>query len=68
MMCIALLSDGGVVSGGKGKQRPGEPPKWGKARLGQCVLFLELISFLKQLMKSKKDITSVRHKNGPICD
>ncbi|PVF92302.1 hypothetical protein CPB86DRAFT_717696 [Serendipita vermifera] len=58
MMCIALLSDGGIVSGGKGKQRPGEPPKWGKARLGQCVLFMELISFLKQLMKSKKDISS----------
>lgn len=61
MMCIALMGDVGVVSGaGKGKQKAGEPAKWGKARLGQCVLFLELIAVLRNLNNRKKDEASVR--------
>jgi hypothetical protein len=60
MMLIALTGDPGVpVATGKGKQRMGEAPKWGVARLGQCVLFLELIALLRRLRKSKKDDTLV---------
>lgn len=60
MMCIALMNDVGVGVG-KGKAKQGAAPKWGKARLGQCVLFLELISYLRMLNKMKKDETSVCH-------
>ncbi|KAG8777776.1 hypothetical protein FRC15_011121 [Serendipita sp. 397] len=63
MMCIALMSEAGVVgigggvanAGAKGKGKVGEPPKWGTARLGQCVLFLELIGMIRELGDGKRD-------------
>jgi hypothetical protein len=60
MMLVALMGDpGAAVSTGKGKQRAGEAPKWGVARLGQCVLYLELIALLRRLRSSKKDDATV---------
>jgi hypothetical protein len=60
MMCIALMSEPGVVSSqGKGKQKAGDARKWGKARLGQSVLFLELIALARRLGKDRKDDNSV---------
>jgi hypothetical protein len=60
MMCIALMSEPGVVSSqGKGKQKAGDARKWGKTRLGQSVLFLELIALVRRLGKDRKDDNSV---------
>jgi len=69
MMCIALMSDPGVVSSsqGKGKQRAGEARKWGKARLGQSVLFLELIALARKLNKDRKDDNSVSFSFFGLC-
>ncbi|KAG9053961.1 hypothetical protein FS842_006624 [Serendipita sp. 407] len=66
MMCIALMSEAGVVgigggianAGAKGKGKVGEPPKWGTARLGQCVLFLELIGMIRELGDGKRDTST----------
>jgi hypothetical protein len=60
MMCIALMSEPGVVSSqGKGKQKAGDARKWGKTRLGQSVLFLELIALARRLGKDRKEDSSV---------
>ncbi|CAG7849750.1 SubName: Full=Uncharacterized protein {ECO:0000313/EMBL:CCA73209.1} [Serendipita indica DSM 11827] len=65
MMCIALMNEPGIagssaVSSAKGKGRDGDPPKWGTARLGQCVLFLEMIYFVRdlRLQREVSDSTS----------
>ncbi|KIM28069.1 hypothetical protein M408DRAFT_147787 [Serendipita vermifera MAFF 305830] len=59
MMCIALMSEPGSASAQvKGKQSTKEPRKWGKARLGQSVLFLELIAHARKLRKDRKEDNS----------
>lgn len=48
MVSVALMNDASGGAGlGKGKRKEGQPPEWGKARLGQTVLLLELIGKLK---------------------
>jgi hypothetical protein len=67
MICIALMVDVGVVSApGKGKQKVGEVPKWGKSRIGQCVLFLELIGILRNFNKARKEEGGVGGKFAAI--
>jgi len=43
MLCVALLSDIGMVDTDSG------PDKWAKARLGQLVLLVELIGKIQKL-------------------
>ena len=61
MFSIALMSDAGGGAGGKGKGKEDEL-RWGKTRLGQCVLTLELIAKVKELSKAKKDPASVSRR------
>jgi hypothetical protein len=59
-MLIALMGvPGAAFSTETRKQGALEAPKWGVARLGQCVLFLELIALLRRLRRSKKDDSTV---------
>lgn len=58
MIAVALMSDpGNSFIKGKGKENPG--PSWGKPRLGQCIVILELIAHLQKLTSEKKDPTAV---------
>ena len=60
MVSVALMSDmGGAI--GKGKAKEGQPIAWGKIRVGQSLIMLELIRGIKDLIKDKKDPTSVRN-------
>ncbi|KAG8953844.1 hypothetical protein FRC04_001474 [Tulasnella sp. 424] len=57
MIAVALMSDpGNSFLKGKGKENPG--PSWGKPRLGQCIVILELIAHLQKLTSEKKDPTA----------
>ncbi|KAG8996876.1 hypothetical protein FRB90_012614, partial [Tulasnella sp. 427] len=54
MVAVALMSDpGNSYMKGKGKEISG--PSWGKSRVGQCVVILELIAHVQQLISDKKD-------------
>jgi hypothetical protein len=58
MVSVALMSDiGGAI--GKGKTKEGQPIPWGKTRLGQSLIILELVHCVKALTKDKKDPSSV---------
>ncbi|KAH8118013.1 hypothetical protein DFH11DRAFT_1541265 [Phellopilus nigrolimitatus] len=50
MVSVALMSDPAVGGGfAKGKAKEGQSPAWGKSRLGQTVVFLELIGKLRSI-------------------
>lgn len=53
MMAVALMSDTAAR-----KKVSGSPPTWGKSRLGQSVLLVELTEKLRAIRLSK-DISSV---------
>lgn len=58
MIAVALMSDPGN-SFIKGKGKDELLPSWGKPRLGQCVVILELIAHVQKLISEKKDPTAV---------
>ncbi len=58
MMAVALVSNVGSTVG-KGKARASDTPQWGKARVGQCVLMMELLTQLHSLIAKKKYTTKV---------
>lgn len=55
MMSVALTSE----PAGSKKPAPGEGPVWGKARVGQSILLLELIEFLR-VVRRTQDAVAVR--------
>lgn len=55
MMSVALMRD---VGAGKGKSVETSSPTWGKARLGQSVLLMELIGYI-QSVRHAKDLSPV---------
>ncbi|KAG8919843.1 hypothetical protein FRC01_001070 [Tulasnella sp. 417] len=57
MVAVALMSDPGK-SFLKGKGKDELVPSWGKPRLGQCVVILELIAHVQKLISEKKDPTA----------
>jgi hypothetical protein len=52
MMTMALMGNVGM-SIDKGKQKAGNPPLWGIARLGQCVILVEVLYKLHELSSEK---------------
>ena len=55
MVSVALMSDPGGSGLGKGKAKEGQAPVWGKARLGQTVVLLELVRKLKSIREELLD-------------
>ena len=51
MLSVALMSDPGSTNNSKGKLKEGELPQWGKPRLGQTMIVLELITSLQTIRK-----------------
>lgn len=49
MLSVALMSDPGSTHSSKGKMKEGEKPPWGKLRLGQTMILLELIANLRNI-------------------
>jgi len=58
MMAVALVSNVSSTVG-KGKARADDSPRWGKARVGQCVLMMELLAQLHILIAEKNFATEV---------
>ncbi|KAL5504188.1 hypothetical protein ACEPAH_8262 [Sanghuangporus vaninii] len=55
MVSVALMSDPGGSGLGKGKAKEGQTPMWGKARLGQTLVLLELVKKLKNIREEFHD-------------
>lgn len=55
MMAVALMSD----SSSKGRASTSSGPTWGKFRLGQFVLLVELTEQLRRV-RTSKDMSAVR--------
>jgi hypothetical protein len=53
MLCVALLSDIGMMDAGSGND------KWAKARLGQLVLLVELVGKIQKLRHEKESSSTV---------
>lgn len=50
MIAVALMSDpGGGAALIKQKGKEGQPPEWGKARVGQMAIFVEVILKLRSV-------------------
>ena len=63
MLSVALMSDPGSTNTGKGKTKEGEKVPWGKPRLGQTMILLEVIANLRTYRKendSKHSESTVR--------
>ena len=61
MMSVALMNDPTGAQGvGKGKMKEGQKPSWGKPRLGQMMILLEVIHELKTIRKAREDAHFVR--------
>lgn len=58
MLSVALMSDPGAA--GKGKEKESQSPLWGKARLGQTAVLLELIGNLR----SRREEHNKKQDNG----
>jgi hypothetical protein len=54
MMSVALMGGTGTQIG-KGKSIEGSAPTWGSARIGQCVIVMELLVKLDQLTRAKSN-------------
>jgi hypothetical protein len=54
MMSVALMGGVGMQIG-KGKSIDGAAPTWGNARIGQCVIVMELLFKLDQLTREKSN-------------
>ncbi|EJD06540.1 uncharacterized protein FOMMEDRAFT_165313 [Fomitiporia mediterranea MF3/22] len=69
MVSVALMSDpGSGAVPGKGKAKEGRPPTWGKARLGQSVVLLELIGKLRIIREDHSKIQDAGMVSGvPIA-
>ncbi|KAF9506487.1 hypothetical protein BS47DRAFT_1489338 [Hydnum rufescens UP504] len=52
MVSIALMGGVGAKIG-KAKEKEGSSPTWGRARIGQCVIMVELLFKLDQLVREK---------------
>lgn len=64
VMAMAILSDLGTQSTGKGKGKEGEVQlNWGTARLGQCIIILQLLDNIRNRTQAKKEVTSVGTAN-----
>ena len=64
MVSVALMSDpGSGAAPGKGKAKEGQTPTWGKARLGQSVVLLELIGKLRVIREDHSKIQDT----GMVC-
>jgi len=53
MMSIAIMADGKKTNGD-------QPVIWAKTRLGQCLIIVELIRSIRELIKLKRDPSVVR--------
>ena len=53
MLCVALLSDIGMMDAGSGSD------KWAKARLGQLVLLVELVGKIQKLRHERENSSTV---------
>ena len=58
MVGVALMGEACEVSTAKGKAKEGQLPTWGKARLGQSILLLELILRLRGIRDEHGNQTS----------
>lgn len=56
MIAIALMSD----SSSQPKTKPNEQSSWGKIRLGQSFILVELILYVRELRKNKENSGHVR--------
>lgn len=64
MVSVALTNDPGSGVGlGKGKAKEGQPPVWGKAKLGQTAVLLELIRKLRSIREDHNK----KQDAGMVC-
>ena len=63
MMSVALMGGVGMQIG-KGKSVEGSAPTWGHARIGQCIIMMELLFKLDQLMREKPNSFVVGDSHG----